>query len=167
MFIFLSFFVRLYPLIRQPDDVAHGAAAYRDRLHQPITEAGDVVLFSECTSHGTLPWAASHERRAVLYRFAPSNMAYGRAYTPNWPADMLEELTPAQAAVLEPPYNNRLDRPFLRGLTASTGAAETPPDQIDAAASSAAATGDIEVSALGRTGFKKDFDKKIFGTDYF
>ena len=79
---------------------------------------------------------------------------------------MAQSAAPAQAAVLEPPYNNRLDRPFLRGLTASTGAAETPPDQIDAAAS-AAATGDIEVSALGRTGFKKDFDKKIFGTDYF
>ena len=144
---------------RVPDSVAHGEAAFRDRLHQPVTEAGDVVLFSECTSHGTLPWTnAAVERRAVLYRFAPSNMAYGRAYTPEWPVNMRDGLTEAQAAVLEPPYNNRLDRPFLRGVLTSQ-------EQQEQAEEDEATQ--IEVDALSRADLKKNFDKKIFGTDYF
>jgi len=43
-----------------------------------------VVLFTESSFHGTLPWAAASERRVGLYRFAPATMAYGRAYFPQW-----------------------------------------------------------------------------------
>ena len=36
--------------------------------------AGDsAVIFSESTTHGTLPWTANYERRCVLYRFTPKN----------------------------------------------------------------------------------------------
>ena len=51
-----------YPV---PQEIVHGEA-YTDRLYQPETEAGDVVLFSEATVHGTLPWTSHEERRAVL-----------------------------------------------------------------------------------------------------
>ena len=54
-----------------------------------------------------------HTRRVFLYRFAPATSAYGRAAIPDWPAEMTEGLTPAEAAVLEPPYHPGLDRPTL------------------------------------------------------
>jgi ectoine hydroxylase-related dioxygenase (phytanoyl-CoA dioxygenase family) len=38
---------------------------------QPDIRAGDVLLFSEGTVHGARAWTAEHQRRTVLYRFAP------------------------------------------------------------------------------------------------
>jgi ectoine hydroxylase-related dioxygenase (phytanoyl-CoA dioxygenase family) len=71
--------------------------------HVPA-KAGDVVLFNEATTHGTLPWRAAHERRVALYRFTPKYMHYtGGVYEAALPA-WASELTPAQRAVLEPPY---------------------------------------------------------------
>ena len=49
----------------------------------------------------------------ALYRFAPATFAYGRSYVPTWPAEMIQGLSEAQAAVLEPPYAERLDRPLV------------------------------------------------------
>lgn len=154
---------------------------FGDRLYQPATKAGDVVFFSEASTHGTLPWTASHERRAVIYRFAPSNMAYGRGYAPEyvasfelctalrwsteadavlyavcsmracacgarWPEEMYQGITDAQRAVLEPPYNNRLDRPYLEPSTVSDA---------------------VEVQSQGRSEVKKEFDQAVFGKKYF
>lgn len=67
-----------------PSSFAVGDPRFRDWLHQPVTEAGDVVLFAEATTHGTLPWSpsAKSERRACLFRFAPSHIAYSRSYYP-------------------------------------------------------------------------------------
>ena len=59
-----------------PAEMANGSAL-REHIYQPVTQPGDVIFFSEATVHGALPWAAAHQRRVVLYRFAPSNMAYG------------------------------------------------------------------------------------------
>ena len=86
---------------------------YTDYLLQPETKAGDVVFFSEAASHGTMAWNADHTRTACIIRFAPSYLAYGRAYTPEWSPEMLEGMTDAQRAVLQPPYHERLDRPVL------------------------------------------------------
>lgn len=84
-------------------------------VQQPVTEPGDVVLFSEGTVHGAAAWKGEHQRRVCLYRFAPSTHAYGRSYfaegSPSWPSDVMDGLTPEQAAVLQPPYANRIDRP--------------------------------------------------------
>lgn len=124
-----------------PDSFMHGESA-QEHLHQPVTRAGDVVFFSEATVHGALPWQASHERRVMLYRFAPATMAYGRSYYPQWPASMLEELSPVQRAVLEPPYAERLDRPIVR------------------------ADSDAPV-VTGRSSEKRKFDEAVFGTNYF
>merc|ERR1712182_34663 len=104
--------------------------------------AGDVLFFSEATVHGALPWNADHERRVLLYRFAPATLAYGRSYTPQWPEAMLEGLTTLQRAVLEPPYAVRLDRPIIR-------------------------PGSDAPAADGRPAKKKRFDQAVFGTDYF
>ena len=113
-------------------------------VENPRLAQGDVLLFSEATTHGTLPWSAARTRRACLYRFAPATSAYGRAYMtspPSWPEEMTKDLTPAQAAVLEAPYHPRLDRPSLRG--------------------------DGDVAVTSRAAFKKEHDAKVFGSKYF
>ena len=67
-------------------------------------------------------WTAPYQRRAVLYRYSPANLAYaggrhefdaenrsGKA----WPESWYSGLNDAQRAVLEPAYHPRLDRPDL------------------------------------------------------
>ena len=51
-----------------------------EHLHQPSLRAGDVILFSEATVHGALPWRADRERRLALVRFSPATLSYGRGY---------------------------------------------------------------------------------------
>jgi len=124
-----------------PDSFMHGEAG-REHVYQPTTRAGDVVFFSEATVHGALPWTSEHERRVALYRFAPSTIAYGRSYYPQWPSAMLEDLSEQQRAVLEPPYANRLDRPVVR-------------------------PGKEGVIVESRSESKKAFDRAVFKTGYF
>jgi hypothetical protein len=46
--------------------------------HVPM-RAGDAVVFTEGLTHGTLPWTcATHERRAVLFKYAPGYMQWAR-----------------------------------------------------------------------------------------
>ncbi|MBT5873563.1 MAG: hypothetical protein HOH43_09105 [Candidatus Latescibacteria bacterium] len=80
-------------------------------VKQVTCEAGDVVIFTEAVTHGTLPWNADHERRSLLVRYSPGNLAYASGY--DWPDAMREGLTEAQRAVLEPPYHLRLNRPVV------------------------------------------------------
>lgn len=121
-----------------------GGALGSEHLHQPVTRAGDVIFFSEATVHGALPWTAEHQRRACLYRFAPATSSYSRAYSPQWPAAVVEGMTAAELAVLEPPYAGRLDRPtLLRG-------GKEEPD-----------------TGAPRPEVKKSFDVKVFGQRYF
>lgn len=133
---------------RVPESIVHGDAAFLDRLHQPVTQAGDVVLFSEATTHGSLPWSTKNRtpRRTALFRFAPSNMAYARSYTPSWTSGMYEGLSLAQRAVLEPPYNIRLDRPLIK----SDGISD-----------------DADITIESRSASKKAFDRAVFKQDYF
>ena len=90
-------------------------------------KAGDAIIFSEtCESHshrsfplvrtfgcrlrdgcclagthGTLPWTAKHQRRAILYKYSPSHMAYsgGGINTDDMPA-WHAELSAEQHATL-------------------------------------------------------------------
>ena len=78
---------------------------------KPITcKAGDCIIFTEATTHGTLPWKASHDRRTALFRFSPGNLAYVQH---NWPEEMLALMDDEQRKVCEPPYHTRLDRPVV------------------------------------------------------
>ena len=48
---------------------------------KPITcKAGDAVIFTEAVTHGTIPWQASHQRRSILIRYSPGNLAYADGY---------------------------------------------------------------------------------------
>eukprot|EP00009_Paramoeba_aestuarina_P003825 CAMPEP_0201516500 /NCGR_PEP_ID=MMETSP0161_2-20130828/7813_1 /ASSEMBLY_ACC=CAM_ASM_000251 /TAXON_ID=180227 /ORGANISM="Neoparamoeba aestuarina, Strain SoJaBio B1-5/56/2" /LENGTH=312 /DNA_ID=CAMNT_0047913657 /DNA_START=138 /DNA_END=1076 /DNA_ORIENTATION=+ len=122
-----------------PVDMIHGRAL-EENIYQPVTKAGDVVFFSEATTHGCLPWNANYERRVSLWRFAPSNTAYGRAYVA-WPKEFLEGMTAEQKLVMSPPYNFRLERPHLND--------------------------DMKETIHSRAKEKKEFDRQIFGTDFY
>jgi hypothetical protein len=65
--------------------------------------AGDVLIFTEALTHGTHPWTAPHQRRSLLLKYCPGHMAWGAGYT-RWPAELLEQLTPAQRLLFEGPY---------------------------------------------------------------
>jgi ectoine hydroxylase-related dioxygenase (phytanoyl-CoA dioxygenase family) len=53
---------------------------FDDHVYQPAMKKGDVIFFSEATVHGAMAWKRDEQRRLALYRFAPSNFAYGRGY---------------------------------------------------------------------------------------
>ena len=140
-------------------------------MENPALAPGDVLLFSEATTHGTLPWTSSHTRRACLYRFAPSTSAYGRAYMtgqlPEWPLEMTEGLTQAQRSVLEPPYHPRLDRPSLQvGISHF----HIPPTDCPYKTDISFFTinqHDGTILVQSRADFKKEHDAKVFGSKYF
>lgn len=67
-------------------------------------KAGDLVIFNEATSHGTLPWRAKHERWSLLYRYSPKYLHFAGGYHQTSFPEWVNELTEAQRAVLEPPY---------------------------------------------------------------
>lgn len=82
-----------------PNSIAQCLTA-KEYVDQPIVRAGDVLLFSEGTTHGTLPWKPSdRERRVVLYRLAPPTTAYARAYI-QWPPSYLEDMTDSQVTYI-------------------------------------------------------------------
>jgi ectoine hydroxylase-related dioxygenase (phytanoyl-CoA dioxygenase family) len=68
-------------------------------LVQPPLKAGDVLLFTEALTHGTLPWTALHERRSLLYKFSPGHQSWSRRYRT---AD--ETMDETLHRLLEPPY---------------------------------------------------------------
>merc|ERR1712228_877745 len=123
---------------KMPNGMVDGAA--HSDFRQTVTKAGDVVLFSEGTVHGALPWNSDEQRRVALFRFAPATNCYGRSYL-NWPQTMYDDLDDAQRSVLEPPYANRLDQP-----------------NIDS---------NKTVVITTRAKAKKTHDKVVFGTNYF
>ena len=118
----------------------------KEHAYQPVTRAGDVVLFSEATIHGTLPWSGKSDRRLALFRFSPANYAYGRGYTGGWPDSWLDGMTDTQRLIMEPPYNHRLDRKSLK--MSEDGKA-------------------VSVETGSRADFKKEFDEAVFGRTYF
>jgi hypothetical protein len=78
-------------------------------VKQAVCKAGDVVIFTEALTHGTMPWTADVQRRSVLFRYSPANSAHagGRhpfdadhRAGPAWPMSWYEGLTDAQRAVL-------------------------------------------------------------------
>ena len=123
-----------------------------EHSYQPAVNAGDVVVFTEATTHGTLPWRGASQRRNLIYRFSPANISYGRgamddgsylAPAPNWPASYLEGMSEAQRCVMAPPYHPRLNRVAVRND--ASGVAKPAP----------------------REAHKVDFDRAVFKADYF
>lgn len=68
---------------------------------QPVVEAGDAIVFTESLIHGTIPWAAEHERRALVFKYSPGHSAWmGTYYDPAaYPG-----LSERQRRILAPPF---------------------------------------------------------------
>jgi ectoine hydroxylase-related dioxygenase (phytanoyl-CoA dioxygenase family) len=88
-------------------------------VKQVVAKAGSAIIFTEALTHGTLPWRAGHERRSILYKYSPGMLAYSSKYVPTGVEEHLDELTPLQRALLEPPYNP--SRPNIAGLLGDSG----------------------------------------------
>ncbi len=73
--------------------------------HELVTEvammAGDLVVFCEALTHGTLPWAAAHERRSLLYKYAPGPVSWGRE--PPCRPETIAEMTDQQRRLCQKP----------------------------------------------------------------
>ena len=63
--------------------------------------AGDMLIFTEALTHGTLDWTAPYERRALLYKYSPAHEAWGRAGRSE---ALLARMSERQRQILEPPY---------------------------------------------------------------
>jgi hypothetical protein len=63
--------------------------------------AGDVVVFTEALTHGTLPWKAAHQRRSVLYKYSPGSSSWDRR--PACSEATLPLLSPQQQRLCQPP----------------------------------------------------------------
>jgi ectoine hydroxylase-related dioxygenase (phytanoyl-CoA dioxygenase family) len=75
-------------------------------VEQVPMKAGDLLFFAETATHGAVPWAADHDRRSVLYKYASRAAArtVGKRFTPQQRyGDWTHELTPEQQAVLYGP----------------------------------------------------------------
>ena len=80
---------------------------YQQYVVEVNAKAGDAVVFTETLTHGTLPWKAKHQRRALLYKFSPGFQAYSQgAHQVTYP-DYIEDMTPEERAVLEAPHIRR------------------------------------------------------------
>jgi hypothetical protein len=64
-------------------------------------QAGSVLIFTEALTHCTIPWTAPVERRAVLFKYSPGHLAWGRWQEP--PKALWRSLTDRQRRLFQPP----------------------------------------------------------------
>ena len=81
-----------FPLPGQPDDALV--------MEVPLA-AGDLVVFTEALTHGTLDWQGPGLRRTLLYKYSPGSSTW--ADDQRWPSSLLEQLTERQRLLLQPP----------------------------------------------------------------
>ena len=81
--------------------------AYQEHVLEVNLKAGDAIIFTETLTHGTLPWTAAHQRRALLYKFSPGVLAFsGGSHSIDY-AEYIEEMGPESRAVMEAPHYRR------------------------------------------------------------
>ncbi len=76
----------------------------------PEAGAGSVVLFTESLTHGTAAWTGQHERRALLYKYCVSQMAW-TAHRVDRPTDVT--LTTRQKILFHAPADPHRHFPSL------------------------------------------------------
>ena len=70
-------------------------------------KAGDAVIFTETLTHGTLPWTAQHQHRALLYKFNAGTQAYGSGdYQISYP-DYVLDMDEDERQIMEAPHIRR------------------------------------------------------------
>ena len=71
-------------------------------IKQIEAKAGSAVMFTEALTHGTYPWKAAHERRALLYKYTPGTLRMAQSYLNEGVEDVLGEFTGSQRAMMNP-----------------------------------------------------------------
>jgi len=85
------------------DNVPADVRMFERRPHyvtQPAVEPGDALIFTEALIHGTMPWTAEHERRALLYKFSPGHSSWASTY---YNPDDYPDLTEQQHRIMAAP----------------------------------------------------------------
>ncbi len=85
------------------DNVPADVRMFERRPHyvtQPAVESGDALIFTEALIHGTMPWTADHERRALLYKFSPGHSSWASTY---YNPDDYPDLTEQQRRIMAAP----------------------------------------------------------------
>ena len=82
-----------------PDDVRR-LDRVPNYVVQPAVEAGDALFFTEALMHGTMPWRAKHERRALLFKYSPGNSSWAEEY---YDLSLYGELADQQKRIMSPP----------------------------------------------------------------
>lgn len=78
----------------------------RSEIVQVPQKAGDVLIFTEALTHGTLKWQAEHERRSLLYKYSPADMAWAKN---NRSQELKDKLTEEQKEMISEPCH-----PYIR-----------------------------------------------------
>jgi hypothetical protein len=97
---------------------------YQEFVTEINARAGDAVIFSEACTHGTLPWTADHQRRAILFKYNAGHMSWGGGGVQDPLPAYWDELTePQQAALLLPSHHSRRPKQSnnYKGLEALKG----------------------------------------------
>ncbi len=71
---------------------------------QPEADAGDALIFTEALIHGTKPWTADCDRRALLYKYSPGHSAWSQGY---YDPEEYAHLTDQQRRLMAPPSVGR------------------------------------------------------------
>ena len=71
---------------------------------QPEANAGDALIFTEALIHGTKPWTADYDRRALLYKYSPGHSAWSQGY---YEPEEYTALTDQQRRLMAPPSVGR------------------------------------------------------------
>ncbi|HIG17352.1 MAG TPA: hypothetical protein EYQ31_08705 [Candidatus Handelsmanbacteria bacterium] len=81
---------------------------YQEYVTEVNAKAGDAVIFTEACTHGTLPWKADHQRRAILYKYNAGHMSWGGGGMSGPLPEYWDDLTESQqAALLLPSHHSR------------------------------------------------------------
>jgi hypothetical protein len=72
-----------------------------DLVVEVALDAGDVVLFSEALTHGTLPWRGLVERRSILMKYSPGNSSWAK--DPACSPRAMRKMTERQKRLCQPP----------------------------------------------------------------
>jgi ectoine hydroxylase-related dioxygenase (phytanoyl-CoA dioxygenase family) len=84
--------------LRCPEDIRHFRRNPARCVVQVPMKAGDMLIFTEALTHGTLPWSVPYHRRSLLYKYAPGHLSWGQGMAAPAP------LTERQGLLMEPPY---------------------------------------------------------------
>ena len=83
-----------------PKDLVHQSKTGPWLVRVPL-RAGSALIFTEALTHGTAPWRAKQQRRALLYKYSPGHQSWSRQHNVKVPeADWSEE----QLWLQRPPY---------------------------------------------------------------